>query len=396
MVSTVEQTASNAPPHSSVNREALRQAILSHIEAIGLSGISPDADISKQNIRDIQAYQRQVSHGRIRRALGTARIERMAQEHLADGSDIDPRKIRPRIELVDSTKESGRIFRFATLFWSVPVSLGYGRRMRFLVWDSHNDKLIGAFALCDPVFNLKRRDEWIGWNRADRRERLVHTMRAYVTGSLPPYSYLLGGKLGTSLVASSEVGQRFQDRYADTTGIISGQRKRAQLTLVTFTSALGRSSIYNRLRLYNGELEPAIRLDRLGYTEGFGHFQIPDDQFEQVKNLLDEIDHPYRSPRLGTGPNWRIRVVRIGLQQLDLDEDSVLKHGIRREIFVMPIADNAKAFLSGADNTPHFENQHAVDEISRLARDRWMVPRARRRPEYRDISRQSIIDDLQL
>ena len=52
----------------------------------------------------------------------------------------------------------GDLFRAATLLWSVPVSRGYGRRMRYLVMDESNNKLIGLFALGDPVFNLKSRD----------------------------------------------------------------------------------------------------------------------------------------------------------------------------------------------------------------------------------------------
>jgi Druantia protein DruA len=39
------------------------------------------------------------------------------------------------------------------------VSRGYGRRMRFLIWDQSNEKLIGLIVLGDPVFNLRVRDE---------------------------------------------------------------------------------------------------------------------------------------------------------------------------------------------------------------------------------------------
>ena len=74
-------------------------------------------------------------------------------------------------------------------------------------------------------------------------------MDAYVVGAVPPYADLLGGKLVASLIASEEVGNKFQERYAGSQGLISGQHKQARLTLVTVTSALGRSSMYNRLKL---------------------------------------------------------------------------------------------------------------------------------------------------
>src|SRR5262249_41111946 len=72
-----------------------------------------------------------------------------------------------------------------------------GRRLRYLVWDANNDKLIGIMALGDPVFNLKVRDELIGWDIKDRGKRLVNVLDAYVLGAVPPYNMLLGGQTGS-------------------------------------------------------------------------------------------------------------------------------------------------------------------------------------------------------
>ena len=351
-----------------VDRPLLRAEIERHLRNIGLWPSSSDRDFSKQNIREIHKSHRQEAQTRIVKALGRFRIERYLKEYIANGDEIAVEEISPIVELVD-TEEKGRVFRFATLLWSIPVSLGYGRRMRFLVRDQHNGRLIGVFALCDPVFNLKARDEWVGWDQAGRRERLVNSMSAYVVGAVQPYSELLGGKLITTLVGSKEVGDKFEERYGHTVGHISKARKNAKLTLVTFTSALGRSSMYNRVRLYNGsESHPAVALYSRGYTEGFGHFQISENHFRQLHRILKEDEHPYISPRMGTGPNWRIRVVRAGLEKLGFqDTDAVLRHGIQREVYVMPIADNTRAFLAGEDEFPQFDNQHDVNEISHLA-----------------------------
>jgi hypothetical protein len=62
----------------------------------------------------------------------------------------------------------------------VPVSNGFGRRLRYLVWDNHNNKLIGIIAIGDPVFNLSVRDTLIDWDAKARGERLVNLMDAYV------------------------------------------------------------------------------------------------------------------------------------------------------------------------------------------------------------------------
>ena len=372
--------------------DTLRDDLMRHLKEIGLSDLG--AVPSKPSIRDAHASQRDEARSRIVRALGPRRMQLYALHHLAEGRDVDPDHIRPEIELVDSDSESGDVFRFATLFWSVPVTLGYGRRMRFLVWDRQNDKLVGAIALCDPVFNLKKRDDWIGWDADQRRERLVHTMSAYVAGALPPYSHLLGGKLVTALAASTEVGQHFRGRYGSTTGTISGEQKDAHLALVTFTSALGRSSIYNRVRLLSADGVPAVDLRRLGYTQGYGHFQVPEELFQQLKALVESTDRRDWTAEMGTGPNWRIRVIRAGLRELGIDGDAVLQHGIRREIFALPVADNALPFLRGQAPTPDFSRQQSVAEISQLAVGRWMVPRARRRPEYSGVSRHSVVDNL--
>jgi hypothetical protein len=56
----------------------------------------------------------------------------------------------------------------------VPVSNGFGRRFRYLVWDGHNGKLISIIAIGDPVFNLSVRDNLIKWDVKCRGQRLVN------------------------------------------------------------------------------------------------------------------------------------------------------------------------------------------------------------------------------
>ena len=298
---------------SSVDRESLRNEIQRHLEAMGLNGDRSGGVLSKEAIRHIHRFHREAAQRRIRRALGN-KIERFLEE-IANGDEVEPENIQPELIDVRSGRRTGDLFRFAALLWSIPVSQGYGRRMRYLVRDRTNGKLIGIFALGDPVFNLRVRDEWIGWNHEDRRERLVHLMDAYVVGAVPPYADLLGGKLVTSLIASKEVANRFEERYGNTTGLISRKQKQSRLALVTVTSALGRSSMYNRLKLtvnarsQNGET--VIELLQLGSTMGYGHFQITDDLFSQLRNVLQEDGHKYADGhQFGDGPNWRIRVAR--------------------------------------------------------------------------------------
>lgn len=85
----------------------------------------------------------------------------------------------------------------------------------------------------------------------------------------------------------------FEERYGNKAGLISGRQKRGRLALVTVTSALGRSSIYNRLRLMRGAPgqsdPPAVELLKLGTTTGYGHSQITDELFAQLRTVLQEM-----------------------------------------------------------------------------------------------------------
>ena len=378
-----------------LDRDLLRREIHGHLQTIGLNGDNPHGVLSKDAIRHIHRFHREAAQNRIHRALGNKARGFLAE--IANGDEVDTENIQPELFEVRSGTRTGDLFRFATLLWSIPVSQGYGRRLRYLVKDRTNDKLIGIFALGDPVFNLRVRDEWIGWNQTDRRERLVNLMDAYVVGAVPPYADLLGGKLVASLIASEEVADKFEERYGSKAGLISGKQKQAKLALVTVTSALGRSSMYNRLKLMPSRQRPStpvVELRRLGETVGYGHFQITDDLFSQLRQVLQEDGHKYADGhQFGDGPNWRIRVAREGLETVGLDPGRILKHGIRREVYVMPIARNAQAFLAGTDADLQFDHR-CVRDLAALACDRWMIPRANRRPEYRRFRREQLWDIL--
>ena len=201
------------------------------------------------------------------------------QDYFASGSEIDVDKVAPRIERVFSGTWQADLFRVASLTWSVPVSSGFGRRLRFLVWDDHNGKLIGIFAIGDPVFNLAVRDNHIEWTANDRALRLVNVMDAYVLGAVPPYNLLLGGKLVACVVRSLDVYDEFRREYGDAKGIISKQKKNPQLLVVTTSSSMGRSSIYNRLKIDGVEY-----FQSLGYSGGWGHFHIPDKLFVDLRD----------------------------------------------------------------------------------------------------------------
>jgi hypothetical protein len=299
-------------------------------------------------------------------------------DHFASGSDVIPERITPVLQRIRSGTWESDLFRMAGLTWSVPISNGFGRRIRYLVWDASNEKLMGIIAIGDPVFNLSVRDKLIGWTAKERGDRLVNMLDAYVLGALPPYNMLLGGKLVASLIRTRDVYDDFTRTYGNTTGIISGQEKKARLLAVTTSSSMGRSSVYNRLKLDGIEY-----LTPIGYTGGWGHFHIPDDLFWDLRAYLREIGHPYADlHRFGQGPNWRLRTTRAALAALGLNQD-LLRHGIQREVFISQLAGNALKILGTGKGRPDLSSLLSAQEVGTLAVERWMLPRAERRPEYK-------------
>ncbi len=303
----------------------------------------------------------------------------------ASGKDINPEKILPRLELIKGNSWQSDLFRIAGLTWSVPVSRGYGRRMRFIVWDDFNNKIMGIIALGDPVFNSNIRDEYIGWNVKDREQRLVNCMDAYILGAVPPYNFLLGGKTIACLIKSKEIKKAFGKKYENTKGVISRKKKNPMLALVTTSSALGKSSVYNRLKLMGHTyFEP------IGYTKGWGHFHIPNSLFADIREYLSVVKHPYANGhQFGSGPNWRMRATKVAFQNMNLDSD-LLKHGVFREVYICKFVKNYTNLLSGKSKTPNNIKLRSVKEIGELALERWMLPRSKRNPGFVDWKKEDI------
>ncbi len=370
-----------APPIPLFTLEArIRRALRRHLKDLGFArcadgSLMPPSE-GKDTLRSMHSAQR-AAKLESEAAFITEQWPQLCC-HFASGTEVVPGEIKPELELVKSNTWQSNLFRLAALTWSVPVSQGYGRRMRFLVWDRHNSKLIGLIALGDPVFNLAVRDKYIGWSSDDRKRRLVGMLDAFVLGSLPPYNRLLGGKLVASLIRSIEVRDIFRAKYYESKGIISHKRKCAELVAVTTTSALGRSSVYNRLKL--GSM---TYLKPLGYTEGWGHFHVPDSIFEDVRTYLRRRNHTYaKGFKFGDGPNWRLRALRLAMDLVGL-RPGLLRHGLRREVFIAELACNARGILKGTQKRPKYDGLLSVADIGRLAKERWMVPRAERCPDYR-------------
>ena len=249
--------------------------------------------------------------------------------------------------------------------------------------------MIGLFALGDAVFNLRARDEFIGWDHHRRVEALVNLMDAYALGAVPPYNMLLGGKLIASLIRTQDVVDTFQAKYHDSVGVISGQSKHARLVAVTTTSALGRSSLVQPPSHWRQSI-----FDSIGSTSGWGHFHISDELFDDLREYLRSRGDAYAdSHNYGQGPNYRLRSIRKALGLLGLDPD-MARHGLTREVFFCSLASNAIQFLRGEHKRVRYDQLPTVEEMGQAAMARWVVPRAERMPDFRSWRSERFLPEL--
>lgn len=311
--------------------------------------------------------------------------EKKLIDYIANGTEVDPNKIEPEIIIVRAGSEHERLFRYAALHWSIPISAGYGRRMRFLLMDKSNGKLMGIFALGDPVFGLKDRDSWIGWDYQNRRDRLYHVMDAYILGAVPPYSYLLCGKLVALATLCNEVRKHFKQKYSQKRTLISRKKKKPILAMITTTSALGRSSVYNRIKA-NG----TTYLHRVGVTQGSGEFHFSNGIYNDLRAfVVHHCDPSMRHERWGHGFRNKREIVVNCLQLVGLPK-SFAKHGIQREIFAAPLGETAKEFLRGEKKIVRFYDW-PLDRLYGVFKERWLLPRAERNLEWKDFRRTSYL-----
>ena len=365
---------------ANMSGEELRVLIVESLENQGFRvqgrEILPPSNLDKQKLRELHAIAVQHRIERAKKRLH--RYESELLQRLAVGAKVVPEYIRPRLVEVQPGSEDELLFRYASLHWSIPVSSGYGRRIRFLVLDEQNEKLIGLFGLGDPVFSLATRDKWVGWDKKTQRENLHHVMDAFVLGAVPPYSFLLCGKLIAMLVASNEVRDTFKRKYERRCSVIRERPLDGRLALITTTSALGRSSIYNRLRY--GE---RLLYHSVGFTRGSGEFHFANGLYDTILQYAMHYCEPTaKQARWGTGFRSRREVVKKCLAKIGLSSEW-LYHGIQREIFVIPLARNTQPFLQGRHAEIVWFDQSTA-HLFAWFRQRWLLPRARRDTRYMD------------
>jgi hypothetical protein len=371
-----------------VNSVELAKLVLSKLQEVGFL-VTEDNGLCMPVLD--KAGMRQIHEPAVQLELATQQewLERNLSRYLnffANGDDIIPERIDPALVEV-TTRQHRDLFRVARLLWSLPFSKGYGRRLRFLLIDQANNKLIGLLALQSPPLSFPARDRLFQYPPGRKTELVNQTMDIQTLGAVPPYDYLLGGKLVALVAASNEVRQRYWQKYVGRTTEMERRILPPHLIALTTTSAFGRSSLYNRLKYRDVTIA-----ESLGYTEGYGTFHLM-ELYPLFREFL-ESQGISTYGGFGTGPRRKWQTMVRALERLGFSAE-FLRHGIKREVFLFRLIDNLEAYMEGRDTTPVYRNLPFSDLVA-WWRERWLLPRVERVHEWKEWRNEEIKNRLRI
>jgi len=303
------------------------------------------------------------------------------KHYFRKGDDIDPTKIKPVMHLASIDSVWSDLFVLTRSLWSMPYNKGYGRRIRFVIFDEYHQAVIGIIGLQSPPADLGCRDNLFEYPEGRKLEMANCTMDAYSVGAVPPYTNLLGGKLCAGLIAADPVRWAYWQQYAGKKTEMQQASIKQPLAAVTTTSAFGRSSMYNRLKH-----RERLLAEPVGYTLGYGTLHL-EHLYGKVRAYLEMTDE-YNNGGFGTGPKVRWQNLATALQKLGLS-GSLLRHGVQREVFLYSLVDDLKSGMAGGT----FGNplNMPCDEYAHYWLERWALPRAARFPDWNSVDAHQVI-----
>jgi hypothetical protein len=152
---------------------------------------------------------------------------------------------------------------------------------------------------------------------------------------------------------------------------------------LTTTSALGRSSIYNRIKLDGYQYWSSV-----GYTQGSGEFHFSNGVYSDIRSFAESRCEPTaKQAAWGVGFRNKREVIKKCLPKVGLSSNLIF-HGVQREIFVAPLAENALPFLRGETVRPCSYDWPA-ERLAKAFAERWLLPRSQRMPAFREFNRES-------
>lgn len=302
------------------------------------------------------------------------RLYNKHSEKFINGNELIPEKIKPSLRLVEKGSIWAEIFKVVRHTWSIPYSKGYGRRMRFVIYDEYHNAVIGILGFQSPPADLACRDSLFNYPDEQKLSMVNRTMDVYTIGAIPPYSNILGGKLVAGLVCADEIRQAYWKLYAGKHTVMQNSAIEQPLVGVTTTSVYGRSSIYNRLRY-----KDRLLAEPIGYTKGFGTIHL-ENVYPEILKLLRAEQPDFVSGGFGTGPKIRWQHYARAFTLLGLPS-SYFEHGLRREVFLFRFVEDLDKGMAGESFGKHINL--SVYEYSDFWKERWAIPRSERANDWK-------------
>ncbi len=231
----------------------------------------------------------------------------------------------------------------------------------------------------------------------------IHMMDITICGAVAPYNAILGGKLVCALLGSPEVVDFYRRRYGRQVSVIASSmagraiRKKPHLSLLCTTSLYGKgSSQYNRIKIALEPGKPPLCYEELGTSEGFGSFHFSKECVRLVDILLGRSAEGRRVNSIfGEGVNPLMRKMREVLDLLGLSSDSFLKHGNRRIVYGIPLAENFREVLIGIQERPRYlldqkEPSAQTEALARYWAQRWLKNRIENEEVIESVSRHTL------
>ncbi len=309
----------------------------------------------------------------------------LAKKYSLIGNNINPSRIQLEMRPVKSGSEDELLFRWWNLtWWSMPYQRPYGRQMRFIIWDITHNAPFGLISLQSPVLKQAVRDKNLSIPNDELDYWVNRSMYAQRVGALPPYNQLIGGKMVALSLISNEIRAAYQEKYQNRKTIIAERNIESELLFITTTSAFGRSSIYNRLKYHKD-----IVAEKLGYTEGYGSFQIPDELYERIIEYLTSIGEN-TARGYGNGPSRKLKLINLACRKLGLANYTY--HGIKREYYLFSFVQNLKQVITRQEYAKW--KNYEFNDLFAYWRERWLMNRAIRTTHWREFNTEAYIDNV--
>jgi len=246
-----------------------------------------------------------------------------------------------------------------------------GRNLYFIIRDKKTEKYLGVTCMSSDFLDLTPRDEYIGWDREAKTQRMInHTCIGSTIVPIQPLGYnLVGGKLLALLCLSDTVEKTWEKQYGD------------KLVGVTTTSLYGKTktiplSQYDRLDHWK----------KMGWTAGSVSFETERSTRKLIQQwLMKNHTRKYFEWYIAKKPSGqphkrdhRNRSHTFTYSQLGIDK-KLIKSEHARGIYFSELFKNTKEYLK--EQIQEDKLVRAFDNSTEALTHIWKTKYAKKRIE---------------